>query len=73
MSPASSLALGFALILAGFLVPFLMVLQVLESGLVLSISAYCASLVGLGFSLYGVSHYSSSRGRDNGCRVRLRQ
>jgi hypothetical protein len=49
MSPASSLALGFALILAGFLVPFLMVLQVLESGLVLSISAYCASLVGLGF------------------------
>ena len=65
MSPASSLALGFALILAGFLVPFLMVLQILESGLVLSFSAYCASLVGLVLSLYGVSHYSSSRGRDD--------
>ena len=66
MSPATSLAVGFVLILAGFLLPFLMVLQVLESSLVLSISAYCASLVGLVFSLYGVSHYSSSRGRDNG-------
>ena len=41
-----------------------MVLQILESGLVLSFSAYCASLVGLVFSLYGVSHYSSSRGEQ---------
>ena len=61
MRPATSLALGFALILAGFLVPFLMVMEVLESGLVLSVSAYGASLVGLGLSLYGVSHYSSSQ------------
>jgi hypothetical protein len=66
MSPVTSLAIGFALILAGFLLPFLMVLQVLESGLVLSISAYCASLVGLVLSLYGVSHYSSARGQDDG-------
>lgn len=65
MSPVTSLAIGFALILAGFLLPFLMVLQVLESGLVLSISAYCASLVGLVLSLYGVSHYSSARERDD--------
>ncbi len=61
MSPASSLAVGFILILAGFFLPFLMVLQIFESGLVLSFSAYCASLVGLVLSLYGVSHYSSSR------------
>jgi hypothetical protein len=66
MSPVTSLAIGFALILAGFLLPFLMVLQVLESGLVLSISAYCASLVGLVLSFYGVSHYSSARERDDG-------
>jgi hypothetical protein len=61
-----SLTVGFVLILAGFLAPFLMVLQVLESSMVLSFSAYCASLVGLVLSLYGVSHYSSSRGRDIG-------
>jgi hypothetical protein len=65
MSPATSLAVGFVLILAGFLLPFLMVLQLLESGLVLTFSAYGASLVGLVFSLYGVSHYSSSRRADD--------
>jgi hypothetical protein len=65
MSPASSLALGFALILVGFLVPFLMVLQILESGLVFSVSAYCASLIGLVFGLYGVTNHSSSRGGDD--------
>ena len=65
MSPATSLTVGFVLILAGFLLPFLMVLQILESGLMLSISAYCASLVGLVFSLYGVSHYNSTRERDH--------
>ena len=65
MSPATSLAVGFVLILAGFLLPFLMVLQILESGLVLNVSAYCASLVGLVLSLYGVSHYSSARERDD--------
>ena len=64
MSPASSLALGFALILAGFLVPFLMVLQIVESSLVLNVSAYCASLVGLVFGLYGVTNRSSSRGEQ---------
>jgi len=66
MSPATSLAVGFVLVLTGFLAPFLMVLQILESGLVLSFSAYCASLVGLVFSLYGVSHYSSARRGDDG-------
>ena len=66
MSPATSLAVGFVLIFAGFLLPFLMVLQILESGLVLNVSAYCASLVGLVLSLYGVSHYSSARERDDG-------
>jgi hypothetical protein len=59
------IAIGFVLVLAGFLVPFLMVLQILEAGLVLSFSAHFSSLVGLVLSLYGVSHYSSSRGRDD--------
>jgi hypothetical protein len=61
MSPATSLAVGFVLIIAGFLLPFLMVLQILESNLMLNFSAYGASLVGLVLSLYGVSHYSSSQ------------
>ena len=65
MTPATSLAVGFVLILIGFLVPFLMVLQILESSLMLTFSAYGASLVGLVLSLYGVSHYRSSRRWDD--------
>ena len=64
MSPATSVAVGFVLVLAGFLAPFLMVLQVLESGLVLSVSAYFSSLVGLLLALYGISQHVSLRRRD---------
>jgi len=68
MRPMSSLKLvtiGFALVLAGFLVPFLMVLGVLESGFTLSFSAYFSSLVGLLLALYGVFDYTNSRQRDD--------
>ena len=65
MSRTTSLGLGFALILAGFLAPFLMVLQIVESSLVLNVSAYCASLAGLVFGLYGVTNHSSSREGDD--------
>jgi hypothetical protein len=59
------IAISFVLVLAGFLVPFLMVLRVLESGLVLSFSAHFASLVGLVLALYGTFDYVSSRRRDD--------
>jgi hypothetical protein len=68
MRPMSSLKLvtiGFALVLAGFLVPFLMVLGVLESGFTLNFSAYFSSLVGLLLALYGVVDYTNSRQRDD--------
>ena len=68
MRPMSSLKLvtiGFALVLAGFLVPFLMVLGVLESGFMLSFSAYFFSLVGLLLAFYGISHHVSLRSRDD--------
>ena len=67
MRPLSSLqlvALGFALVLAGFVVPFLMVLEVLETGFVLSFSAYFSSLVGLLLAFYGISHVSLRRHND---------
>jgi hypothetical protein len=59
------MAISFVLVLAGFLVPFLMVLQILEPGLVLSFSAYFLSLGGLVLALYGVFHFSGSRSRDD--------
>ena len=68
MRPMSSfklVATGFALVLAGFLVPFLMVLGVLDPGFVLSFSAYFSSLFGLLLAFYGISHHVSLRRRDD--------
>ena len=59
------IGVSFALVLAGFLVPFLMVLQVLEPGLVLSFSAYFLSLGGLLLALYSAFHYTSSQQDDS--------
>ena len=64
MSSSKLVAIGFALVLAGFLVPFLMVLEVLEAGFVLSFSAYFSSLVGLLLAFYGISHVSLHRRDD---------
>jgi uncharacterized membrane protein len=65
MNSGLLIAISFVLILAGFLVPFLMVLGVLESGFTLSFSAYFSSLVGLLLALYGVFDYTNSRQRDD--------
>ena len=64
MSSLKSVTIGFGLVLAGFLVPFLMVLGVLEPGFMLSFSAYFSSLVGLLLTFYGISHHVSLRRRD---------
>ena len=65
MSSFKLVAMGFALVLGGFLLPFLMVLGVLESGFMLSFSAYFSSLVGLLLTFYGISHHVSLRRRDD--------
>jgi hypothetical protein len=59
------MAISLVLVLAGFLVPFLMVLQVLEPGLVLSFSAYFLSLGGLVLALYQAFDYVNSRKRND--------
>jgi hypothetical protein len=59
------IAISFLLVLAGFLVPFLMVLKVLEPDLVLSFSAYFLSLGGLVLALYGAFHHTGWRKRDD--------
>lgn len=65
MSALNMMAAGLVLLLAGFLVPFLMVLRVLEAGFVLGFSAHFASLVGFFLALYGAVQYSSSPRRDD--------
>jgi len=53
MSSFKLVTIGFGLVLAGFLVPFLMVLEVLEPGFMLSFSAYFSSLFGLLLAFMG--------------------
>jgi hypothetical protein len=54
------LAAGFGLLLAGFLLPFLMVLRLLEPGLALSFVAYSSMLLGLILTLAGAILYPRS-------------
>jgi hypothetical protein len=64
MKPLSAfkvMAAGLVLLLAGFLLPLLMVLQLLEAGFVLSFLAHFSSLSGLVIALYGALHYVASR------------
>ena len=59
------IALSFLLVLAGFGVPFLMVLGVLDSGLTLGFSAYICSLLGVVVALYGTFDCVDSKERDD--------
>ena len=65
MSSWLLIALSFVLILGGFLVPFLMVLGILESSFTLSFSGYFCSLLGVVLALYGTFDYTNSRQRDD--------
>jgi hypothetical protein len=62
-SAARLLALGFALLLLGFLTIFAMVIRLIDPGLLLSFLAYAASLIGLLLGLAGLTLYSRG-GRD---------
>jgi hypothetical protein len=64
MKPLSAfkmMAAGLVLLLGGFLLPLLMVLQLLEAGFALSFLAHFSSLTGLLVALYGALQYVSSR------------
>lgn len=69
MNPFALMVIGFTLVLGGFLVPFLMVLRLLEAGFALSFSAHFASLMGLFLALYGAVQYSRWRRRDDNDRT----
>ncbi len=59
MNPYLMIAIGFMLVGAGFLLPFLMVLRVVEPALVLSFAAHFSSLTGLLLTVYGLFQRAS--------------
>ncbi|MBC8262895.1 MAG: hypothetical protein H8E47_02060 [Anaerolineales bacterium] len=58
MHPWKIIAIGFVLVLFGFLAPFLMVLKVIEASFVLSFISHGASVSGLLLGIIGAAMYS---------------
>lgn len=60
-APIRLLVLATVLLLAGAILPFLMVIRVIEPSFVLSFFSYGASLVGLVTGLIGIAQYGRRR------------
>jgi hypothetical protein len=60
-SPRFLLSLGLFLMLLGVILPFLMVIQILESTFFLNFFAWGASVAGLAFGTIGFAMYSRNR------------
>jgi membrane associated rhomboid family serine protease len=59
-SPTRLILLGFVLLMIGVCVPFLMLLQLLESTFFLSFVSYLSSVAGLVIGITGAALYSSA-------------
>ena len=57
LSPLKIILIGFVLVVLGVVLPFLMVLHILESTFFLNYFSYGASLVGLFLGLIGSAYY----------------
>ena len=57
IQPWKLIVIGFVLVLLGFVLPFLMVVRVLESTLFLNFLSYGASVGGLFLGLIGAAMY----------------
>ena len=57
LSPLKTILIGFALVVLGVVLPFLMVLHVIESTFFLNFFSYGASLLGLILGLIGSAMY----------------
>jgi hypothetical protein len=57
------IAVGFVLVLAGAVIPFLMVVKVLPPNLFLSLFSYAASITGLFLGVIGAAYIAVERSR----------
>jgi hypothetical protein len=65
VKPVPMMLIGFGLLVIGVILPFAMVLQLLESTLFLNFLAYLTSLFGLIIGLLGVAFYTRGHRRDD--------
>ena len=55
LSGRSIIIIGFVLVFLGFIVPLLMVIHVLESGILIDLFSYVSSTLGIFLGLVGVA------------------
>ncbi len=60
-SPLQLMLIGFALLVIGVILPFLMVLRIIEPTLLLGFVAYLSSVLGLALGVIGVILFSGTR------------
>jgi membrane associated rhomboid family serine protease len=58
LDPRAILALGFVLVLLGAVLPFLMVMRIIQPTFALSFFSYAASIAGLFLGLIGAAFYT---------------
>jgi hypothetical protein len=61
LDPRHLIAIGFVLVLLGFVIPFLMVIRVIESSFLLGFLSYGGSVTGLFLGLIGAAWYTRTR------------
>ena len=61
--PGAIIVLGFVLVLLGAVLPFLMVVRIIQPNLPLSFLSYMASVAGLALGLVGTAYYARNRRR----------
>jgi uncharacterized membrane protein len=66
MSPRAIILLGFVLVVLGFVLPFLMMIQVIPTTFFLALVSYLASFIGMILGIIGVAFYVRERDRDEG-------
>lgn len=65
LSPMQFLVSGFFMVLYGMVMPFLMVMHIVEATFFLSITSYVATFTGLMFGIIGIATYTREhRNRD---------
>ncbi len=63
MKPERILLPGFLLVLSGFVIPLLMVMQIIPSGFLLGLLSFAASVSGLFLGLIGAASWIQARKR----------
>ncbi|MBI5653363.1 MAG: hypothetical protein HZC40_23395 [Chloroflexi bacterium] len=61
LGPANLMILGFILLVIGFILPFVMVLRIVEPTIALNFIAYISSVMGLAIGLLGIASHVQSR------------